>query len=71
MKKTPCLLNVDQGAWRRCLDAERRVNSKWFFSDSRCLRCRVVQEGDLAVSGIGIGRRRGVEKGGTLLWFRL
>ena len=35
------------------------------FSDSRWFRCRVVQEGDLAVCGIGVGRAREVEKRGV------
>ena len=34
---------------------KKHVDSKWFFSHNRCLRCRIVQEGDLAICGIGIG----------------
>jgi len=35
---------------------------KWFFSDSRGLRYRVVQEGDLAICRVSIGRAEGWKK---------
>jgi len=48
---------------RAAMLMEKIGSAKWFFSHNRCLRYRVVQEGDLAMCGIGIGRQEGWEKG--------
>ena len=43
---------------------KRRVDSRWFFSDNRCLRYRVVQEG--CYMSCWHRACRGVEKEGVL-----